>query len=245
MRATVSVSLVVTLFFMSYARAQVFIGISGDFGNRASYSPFPSALRNPVSPSGSLNFLVQENIHDALYLQYGAGVGVLGYTIYAAEVDTFLNSPDFWGDHYPNYETTYVNGHLAIGWRFPIGKKHFILFAGGGVTRYLNTFYTSLSQGSTVVGPNLNEPVFELKYAPSDEKIKGFAEVSLQTMLIRRLLVGLQYRHHYAPAARATYQFYHTPTPLAGNVTVTQRALSILFLVRLGKKIAPGDEVRL
>lgn len=62
--------------------AQVFVGITADFGNAVKYSPHDEELlKRSITPSGSVAVIIQELIKENWYLQYGGSIGTLGYKI--------------------------------------------------------------------------------------------------------------------------------------------------------------------
>ena len=215
--------------------AQTYIGISADFGNRAKYNPKVSELRSPAAPSGSLVLLKLEEIRSGWYVQYGAGVGSLGFRIDASEADTLHSDPEFY-DRYFNYTLVYLNGHLAFGKDFTVITKKISVFLGGGATYYSDMFENNIRDGVSVRYGNSFEKVFEYEMVLTDNGVKGFTEFSIQTSLNPRMLIGVMYRYHFNPALKGTYNFYHMKDPPSGLLSLTQRAFSILFLVRIGKK---------
>jgi hypothetical protein len=227
----------ILLTITSNVGAQMYIGITCDLGNRVKIYPNPDALlKRPMTLSGSLIFYKREEIRNDWHLQYGAALGVLGYKIKAREIDTLSNDPDFY-DPYSSYYTLYISGHFAFGKQFIIRTKNISVFLGGGITHYFDFLDIQANSSSSVWDGNSFEKVFEYEMSLANEKLKGFAEVSIQTKLNRRILMGLQYRYHFKPAVSGTYNFYHTEIPSNGTLSVTQRAISILFLIRIGKKL--------
>lgn len=233
--------IIILLFFWitCNAYAQFYVGFTGDLGNRVNVSPNPNEwIKCPVTFSGSVTFYKKEDIVNDWCLQYGVAVGVMGYRIKASEADTLANDPHFY-DIYSSYSTLYTTGHFSVGKQFTFHQQNVAVFLGGGATYYFD--FTEIQSGSSsgVWTGSSFETVFDYEMHLNQNKVKAFAEISLQTQLSARIHVGLQYRHHFKPAATGSYNFYHTREPASGSLSLTQRAISLLFLIRLGK-IFPG-----
>lgn len=210
-------------------RAQTYLGVSLDAGNQVTVHPNPDALlKRPIAFSGSIMLYRKEEIRNDWYLQYGATAGSLGFKIKAREIDTLRNDPDFY-DPYASYSTLFVSGHFTIGKRFIINSKNISLYLGLGATHYFY-FLDIPSKGSWA-------EVFEYEMMLTNNKLKGFAELSVQTDLNPRISIGVLLRYHFKPALTGTYNFYNTTEPLNGTLALTQRALSVLFLVKIEKKL--------
>ena len=215
--------------------AQVFVGITADFGNAVKYSPHDEELlKRSITPSGSVAVIIQELIKENWHLQYGGSIGTLGYKIgILAEFDTLSvgNDPNFYSS-YPNYNTIYAGGNLAFGKQIVLNKylPNLYLFLGGGFTYYYESF-TSGRSSRCEVDPC--EVVFEYNMQTTSTQIKGFVESSAQAHLRDWLLLGLRYRHSFEPALKGSYNLYHVENPPNGSVSLVQRALSIMVLLRI------------
>ena len=223
------------IFCSLHSNAQTYVGITADLGNSVEYSPDPGALlRSPVTPSGSVTVIIQEKIKELWYLQYGGFVGTLGYRINVqAEFDTLSagNDTDFYSS-YPNYNTIYSGANLAFGKQIYMGGSlpHLYFFLGGGFTYYFESY---VSGSSTRNEDNLSEVVFEYDMGTKSDQITGFVELSAQTYLDHWLLLGLRYRHSFDPALTGSYNLYHVENPPSGSISLTQRALSIMLLLKI------------
>lgn len=234
--------LIISLLASLDGGAQTYLGISLDVGNQVAVHPNPyELLKRPVAFSGSVVLYRNEEIRNNWHLQYGAALGVLGYRIKVREIDSLSNDPDFY-DPYSSYYTLYTSGHFAFGKQFTIKTKNISVFLGGGITHYFNFLDIQTNSSTSVWDGNSFEKVFEYEVSLPNKKPKGFTEVSVQTKLNRRILMCLQYRHHFSLALTGTYNFYHTQIPSNGTLSVTQSALSILFLIRIGKKFSVAGE---
>lgn len=217
--------------------AQMYIGITGDFGNQVSMYPNLSAnlLKSPITPSGSLTLINKEEIRNEWYLQYSGGIGTLGFGIKVLDqLDTISVSN---GEHSysadRNYNTIYVNTSLLFGKQFAFNKRYVAIFVGGGITYYWDS---ELRSRYFICNATTCDLVFEYEMSRKDNKVKGFMEISVQRNLNSWMLIGLHYRHHFSPALKGTYNFYHMNDSPNGAFSLTQRALSILFLINIVKK---------
>jgi hypothetical protein len=213
------------LLIIGNADAQTYIGITGDFGNRVSPEPSSDLMQCPWTPSFSGKFLTQRQIQDHWQFQYGAFVGVLGYSFKALLYDTLPNTNNTSYVSFPSFTTFYFSGNLGIGRQFQLNRRYVSINLGGGLT-----FYTGLDEAGKA-GSSPSVILFEYEMSRKDNKPKAFMEVSVQTSISSRILVGLRYLHHFNPALEGSYKFNHAKS--SGALTLTQRALSVLFLIRV------------
>lgn len=215
------------------ANAQLYIGFSSDLGNTLKITPNPnSLLKSPLAPSGSLIFIKHEDINEQWCLQYGASIGILGYNLYARQIDTLNNDPLFY-DRYPNYNIPFVNARLSFGRIFEVKKKRVLIMAGGGASHFLDTFGVGAKGGTSAWNGAHFERIFEYDIQLTSKRTKGFAEVSLQMSLNKWCLVGLSFRSHFSTSLNGSYRFYHTRQDYSGQLALTPRTLSLLFLIKI------------
>lgn len=215
--------------------AQLYIGITGDLGNRINAIPNSNTwIHRPVTFSGSVTVNKNEEIVNGWCLRYGVSLGVMGYRIKASEADTFASDPHFY-DIYSSYSILYTTGHFSIGKQFQLHRQKFFIFFGGGATHYFDFSNIQSGSNSGVWTGNSFETVFDYEMQLTSNTAKLFAEISGQIPLGNRINLGLQYRHHFKPATTGFYNFYHTRKPASGSLSVTQRAFSVVFLIRLGR----------
>jgi len=218
------------------AHAQLHIGFSGDFGNQARIRPNSnSLLRSPITVSGSLNLTKQEEINEKWLLQYGIGLGVLGYNILASQIDTLTNDPSFY-DRYPNYNILHTNFQLNFGRRFDVKRKSFMVFLGGGASHMLDVFGSNSKASTRTWDGNSFVKVFEYEVGISKKTITGFIEGSIQLQPNHWSIIGLRFRSHVTPSLMGQYSFYHTKDPLSGQIELTSNTLSIFYLIVISKK---------
>lgn len=223
--------LILSLALFFQAQAQLHIGFTADYGNSVDYFPESKPfLKAPNSFSGSIFFYIEESINDEWGLKYGASAGALGYNIYAqAFFDTLTTivDEDFY-TFYPHYNTIYTSTHLAIGRKIKLPNRlpDVNLFLGGGLTYYFASSVSRTTEGCEV---SPCQVIFEHSMESESNSVKGFLEISVATHVAYRLSIGLQYRRHFSPAVRGSYNFYHVNNPPSGSIELTQKAISIVL----------------
>src|SRR5690349_5696136 len=111
---------------MNAARAQVYLGVSANVGNRLSYSS-PDNFKRSVALSGSAVFAVLKALPHDWAIQYGASLGVLGYSMKVQ----LPNTPPSDVYPFPEYSTLYGSAELLGGKQFRVGKKKILMGLGG------------------------------------------------------------------------------------------------------------------
>ena len=224
--------LFIMLLVKGAAFGQVYLGISADLGNKVAIHPDAGeTLKSPAFPSGRIRLLIQEELKNKWVLHYGVSAGILAYSIRAAEADSLLNDPEIY-DSYTD-AITFIDGHMAFGRHFSIRQKIFTMLVGGGATYYSETFVMG---ASSVWSGNSWEDVFEYRMESGEQKVKGFAKISVQANITPRFRLGLEYTHHFTQVLNGTYAFYHMKNPPSGTLSLTPKAISLLFIVRISKK---------
>lgn len=222
------------------AYGQIYIGITSDFGNRVSMNPKPptSLLKSPIAPSGSLILLKQEQLKNNWFLQYSVGVGMLGYIMkFSSDFDTLhIYTGETAYIKELNYYLLYLNGHLSVGKQFCLGNKNITVSVGGGGTHQWDTESSSSLYVCDDASCSSDTKTFEYVLRQTS-KLKFFAEASAQTNINSRFIIGMKYRYHFSPCLEGTYNFYHTKEATSGSLALSQRALSIFFLIRIGKNV--------
>ena len=163
--------------------AQMYLGVTGDFGNKVAFNPQPSdeIITSPAAPSFSFTLLKQERIRNDWCLQYGFATGILGYIVKTKDgVDTVstVSGPVSYTIDW-NYFTPYASVHLTLGKSVLIGKKKITFFLGGGATLYANS--ASSTRGSVVV-PGGSADLYYYSLESKQKNFKGFVETSIQTI---------------------------------------------------------------
>jgi len=212
------------------AGAQLYAGFTADFGNRISNSPtVPEGLiKRPIMPSASLTLLRDSHIKNQWLLQYGVSVGILGYSLKALPYDSLASNQFGIHEPFPSYGTVYLSSNLVIGRHFQIDRRYVAVFLGGGLTLYRNW----TEEGKLGSSPDVI--LFEYEMGRTNNTPKGFTEIDIQTNVSDRIVVGFRYRHHFNSALQGNY--YFTQAKSSGQLSLAQRALSIVFLVRITSK---------
>jgi hypothetical protein len=234
MKLAAQLCLVMVLIVSRQAYAQTYVGLSANVGNKLTFSPDSEGLRRPVSISGSVLINVNKSLKRGWALQYGGGIGVLGFIIKTVAIDTI--APDAGITRFYEYSHFYVNAKGLIGKEIVIGKKLLLIGAGGGATCYLNlpSFY---SFGLGVVDENQTVwEVFEAQLQTPLNRVVPFATIDLQLRLNSLIVLALGYSHHFKPVFSGSYEFYQTENPSAGSMTLYQRELTLKCLVNISKK---------
>lgn len=224
MRLIAFLSLLLTI---SNANAQVYIGITGDLGNQVNPDPSSDLIKSPLTPSFSIKLLSEKEMQNNWWFYYGGVFGVLGYSFKALLYDTLPNTVNSSYISFPSFNTFYFSGNFGIGKYFQLNRRFWAVNLGGGLT-----FYTGLEEMGKA-GSSPNVILFEYEMSRIDNKPKVFVEASIQTSITNRILIGFRYLHHFNPALEGSYNFSHAKSN--GQLTLTQRALSILFLVRVSR----------
>ena len=209
------------------ADAQIFVGFTGDFGNQVQTIPAPPGdlFKKPIALSPGLLFLVETRTHNNWNLQYVAGAGIVGYNIKILPYDT-LQGHYYTHESFPSYTTFYFSGLIGVGKHFPLDNGKFIeLNLGGGLTYYTNY----MEEGGLSKSPSVS--LFEYEMSRKNSSPKGFLEGGILTDLTKRIRMGLRYRYHIHSALTGSYNFDQAQSK--GQLSLTQRTLGILFLVRI------------
>ena len=216
------------LFVTCNAYAQLFVGLTGDFGNRVHTIPAPPGdlFKKPIALSPGVRFLLESRKHNNWLLQYGAGAGILGYNFKVLPYDTLQGYHYYTHTPFPSYTTFYFSGLIGVGRHFPLDNGRFIeLNLGGGLTYYTNY----KEEGGVGIPPSLS--IFEYEMSRKNGSPKGFMEAGIQTNLTNRILMGLHYRYHINPALTGSYSFDQAQS--RGQLSLTQRTLGIFLLARI------------
>ncbi|MDQ3394049.1 MAG: hypothetical protein M3512_08060 [Bacteroidota bacterium] len=221
MRLKFLISFYVAFFFSFFTIAQTYVGISANFGNQLKYSPASEGFKTPVAISGNLVLSVQETHTTGWAVQYGLSAGILGYNL-KVDSNVFREYADFYGRF-----------HLLFGKEFLLKKKKWMLSLGGGATYYYN-LYPTTSYGGSIIDEDQN--VREIFYAQVNSpvnKIVPFAKISAQCKMTDSIILGLEYSYHFKPLLNGFYEFYDTETPTNGKITLYQRELNFVFMVKI------------
>ncbi len=218
--------------------AQLYLGLGADFGNRLTIHPSADPyLKNPPSLSGSLYLTKNEELKNNWRIQYGLSTGILAYWLKVADqIDTTTSGkysyfPEF------KYSTFYLGARLLVGKQIQIGKKQIAFYLGGGITYYLS--FPNESSYSRCNGTTCDDLLFEYQtdLVVNDfykyEHLKAFLEFQVDHNISSRIVVGMRYQYHFKPAIAGTYKFYQVNNAQEGEISLTQRQLSLFVLLRI------------
>lgn len=173
------------------AYAQMYVGITGDFGNRVIASPKPNnkLLKSPVAASASFVFLNQNQLRKDWILQYGADLGVLGYIVkYQTDFDTLHTYTDgrvYFSEFH--YYIFHINARLAAGKQVSIAGRKVRILIGAGATYQWHGFLQASSTFSVCEDASCSTEikVFQYDLWRKDNALQFFTDASLQTSIAK------------------------------------------------------------
>ena len=216
----------------SPTNAQTHIGLRADIGNPLNYSPTSTGFETPSAISGSLLINYHQLLNDHWTFQYEAELGVLGYRMKVISIDTLADP-----DPYPFSEYATFRGGLSLsvfrGLR--IKDKYLMIGLGGGASYYYS-FFPVTTYGITIISNNTDEKVFAAEIHCPTNNIVPFATFAAQLSLTRVLSIRASYSHYFNDVLAGTFEFYHTPTPTRGEISMRPRELGVAVLFRIGNQ---------
>lgn len=215
------------------ANAQKYLGLSANFGNQLSFSPTSEGLKRPVAVSGNLFFLSQENFGNNWVAQTSVRLGVLGYQLKIVPYDTLSNIND--AVSFFDYSTLYGGVDVQVGKQIPIKHKILTIACGVGGTYYYSAFGSSSISVSAVLNNGSSIDLFNSRIDGEYKGLVGFARLSSSLQLNPLLVLVLSYSYHFSPIPIGNYEFYHTPTPSYGDISVRQDELSVTIMFKVSK----------
>jgi len=212
--------------------AQTFIGGSVNVGNFVVAEPSSEGIKKALWPGGTAIITRLSKIYKDTYVNYGVGLGVLAYNFKLKLLDTLSGG---YREAFPQYSTAYIRGNLSIWQKVNIDSKSHFIGIGGGLTLHpaldVRTHYTYEATYN-------NQDVTVLQASIRNNTAKpllGFLRASLFKPVGSKLLFGFEYTHHFLPILVGEYQFSHTRKPSFGSLSVYQRELSLIALVRISQ----------
>ena len=222
-----------SIFMSEQTHAQLYIGISANIGNRLNFDPESSGLLNPMTISGNLSIIRHDELKHDWVLQSGLDLGVLGYNLKINGIDTLGPSAI---SSFRDYSTFYTSLTVSIGKEFQFYKKRMSAVVGGGATLYYH-FYNYVS---TTIGfiedNNLDNTVFFAVLESDQYNVAGFLKIAIQLEVSKSIILGLGYSHHFEPVKTGYYEFYHTPEPSSGKISLSQREINLFMLYNISKR---------
>ena len=220
------------LFLCHQTQAQTSLGLSLNLGNPMRYSPGSPGLKTPASLSGNIVLNIQETLTHGIAVQYGAGLGILGYNLKVIAIDSILTGEK---STFLEYATFYGNLHLLLGKEFLIHEKRLLVSFGGGASYYYSAFPTT-TYNVDVVSDGRLEKTFHAEVLLPKNNYISFAKIATQLNLTRSLSIGLEYVHHLKSLLSGSYEFYNTKTPSRGTIQLYQRELKVVALLRVSRE---------
>lgn len=216
--------------WMNEASAQVYLGVSANVGNRLSYSS-PDNFKRSVAISGSMVVAVIKELPHDWAIQYGASLGVLGYSMKVQ----LNNSAQFSGVYpFPEYSTLYGSAEILGGKQLRVDKKRMMIGLGGGITYYYSSIPLTSYSISGVDGKGTETTMFYAEITAHNKTVP-FGKIALQLPLNRFLTLGLQYSYHFSSVLSGWYAFDNGASP-AGELSLHQSELNVLCLLRISRK---------
>ncbi len=216
--------------YFTNSKGQTYIGTSVNIGNQLSFTPESEGIKKPFAISGNLFIRKKEKLNNEWVIQYSAGLGILGYSLKIQTIDTLMTSEV---SRILDYSTFYGQLDFLLGKEFLVKKKKVLVGAGFGATYYMCS--SSVGYGVGVIKDDVFTRVFSAEIDCSPNSFSGFAKITTQLELNSVIIVGLAYTYHFSPALTGSYEFYHTNTPSSGAISLYQREINFIFLVRISK----------
>lgn len=215
-----------------YVKAQTYMGISANIGNKLSYSPPSKGLERPVAISGSLLFTFQKELQNNWIIQYGIDLGVLGYNLKIKGIDSLLTGDNF---VFLEYGTFCGRGNILGGKEFIVKNKKLMIGLGGGATFYY-TPYSVTAYGISIGYPDYTtKRTFRAVFDGPETKTLPFAKIVVQLKMNSRYALGIGYLHHFKPVLEGTYEFYHTESTSAGKLSLYHQEINLMFFLNISK----------
>lgn len=214
-----------------FSNAQVFMGISVNYGNLVSDSSTPSHIRQMPAVSGNLLVELREELGSGFNLHFGANAGVLGFNLKVKTEDTISSKSVY---PFLEYGTIYGSLKAEISKQIMVHERPLLMGVGGGITRY-NAYYLTSGYEITVIDNNTEYLIFDGRMELKNQT-SGFVKFFFQKNLTDRFTFELAYTHHFRPALAGQYELNHHAKPESGILLVYQRELSLSVLVRISRK---------
>jgi len=213
---------------------QKYLGLSTNFGNQLKFTPISEGIKRPFAVSGNLNFVSQENINNNWVLQSSIRLGVLGHETKIVPYDTLTDLSDSFS--FFSYSNFYGGIGVQIGKEIYIKNRTLTICSGAGGTYYYSMFPHETIYASSALPDGSHVNLFDAVIEFNNNSLIGFVKLSTLFQLNSSLVLGLEYSYHFKPIIKGQYQFYHTPTPSSGDITLNQNELSVIIMFKLLKE---------
>jgi len=223
--------LFVLLALPEFLKAQIFMGVSANYGNLVWESPASSYVQQLPAVSGNLMLEFREHIGSGFSIHVGANAGVLGFNLRIKTNDTLSG-----GDVFPflEYGTVYGSLKAEFSKQVMVYERPLQIGIGSGITRY-NTFFLTTHYEIAMIDNNTEYLIFDGRVELRNPT-SAFVRFFFQKNLTDRFTFELAYTHHFRAALAGQYEFNHHPKFESGSLLVYQRELSLAVLVRLSRK---------
>jgi hypothetical protein len=217
-------------------RAQNFLGLSINYGDKLTYTPeYPSLLLDRRSISPTIVYSRQTNFRSGFSMIYGAQAGVAGYQLVPVPGDTI--SGDIQKFPIGDYGILVGRLEFAAGKVFQVSKTELFVGLGGGASYY---FFLSPSTSMTVHVRDKSggggARVFSAHIeSPESGVFAAFAKVYAKINLSPRIDLAFQYSRHWKSILTGDFEFHHTATPASGTIKLVPQGISVMLLRRLGR----------
>lgn len=215
------------------ANAQSFLGLSVNYGDELTFTPYYSDLllrRKSFSPT--IVYSYQKTFSSHFSVIVGGQAGIAGYQLIPELNDPTSQSKE----RYPfvDYGIFVSRLEATPGKVFHIGKKELFVGLGGGISYYLLFPFTTMSVFGEYQG-SFGKLFSAYIEAPDAGTFTGFVKIYAKISISTRLDLAFQYSRHSQPILHGEFEFYHTSTPAAGSIKLIPRGVSLILLYRLRK----------
>lgn len=231
---TTEISFIIILVLVAISgllNAQIFVGVSANYGNPVSKSSSSKFVQQLPAVSGNLMLELRENLGSGFNLHIGANAGVLGFNLRIKTNDTISGKGV---SSFLEYGTVYGSLKAEFSKQVMVYERPLMIGIGGGVTRY-NAYYLTSQYQISMIDNNIEYLLFDGRMELRNQT-SSIIRFFFQKNLTDRFTFELAYNHHFRPALTGQYELYHHSKFESGTVLVYQREVSLAVLVRLSRK---------
>lgn len=157
---TTEISFIIILVLVAISgllNAQIFVGVSANYGNPVSESSSPKFVQQLPAVSGNLMLELRENLGSGFNLHIGANAGVLGFNLRIKTNDTISGKSV---SSFLEYGTVYGSLKAEFSKQVMVYERPLMIGIGGGVTRY-NTYYLTSQYQISMIDNNIEYLIFD------------------------------------------------------------------------------------
>lgn len=211
------------LLLCGHLHAQLYVGMTGDFGNKMSIGT-DGSVQGRVSGSLGMSVFLDMQLAKNLYLKTGLSSGFINSKVVVPTLENFSVVPVTGFYH--------ISANLDVGHRFPLANEKFIdAYLGGGFS-----FIGGEDAGGRLGPSSTSDYVFTSLVSTTNNNPNGFVELLVQGKINRIMLIGLRYQHHFKEAVSGVYTLVDNSQQnpsTAGTLSLTPGALSLLVSFRI------------